>query len=367
MKPINTKDASLKIIAVIFAWFMVRYIKKNVEKTARGVFMKNKCTLKDVAKACGVSAYTVSRAINGKKDISDATRERILETAKKIGYVPNTTARLLKSGRSYNIAIVYDDLENPYYNMVLSKIVRRLDETDYHTTLFYDEKSKSVLNLELMSKILATNVEAIISFIAVSKEACKLNEIWKKPIVVLTHIVPGTNIDYFCFDDLYGGFKLTEHFIKKGASRIGFINATTKLKSGMLRYEGYLQALKSYGYEMNEEVVYHLEDRNIPLETAVTELLYLHEVEAIACFNDLVALTVLKKIHLDGQNAHKKVLVGGFDNIQASIPIPFNMTTIFGDVDEIVDKSVRHILERLKGLEKEVIQEVLPVKLHIGE
>jgi hypothetical protein len=95
LKPINTKDASLKIIAVIFAWFMVRYIKKNVEKTARGVFMKNKCTLKDVAKACGVSAYTVSRAINGKKDISDATRERILETAKKIGYVPNTTARLI--------------------------------------------------------------------------------------------------------------------------------------------------------------------------------------------------------------------------------------------------------------------------------
>ena len=99
---------------------------------------KSKCTLKDVAKACNVSAYTVSRAINGKKDISKETKEMILSVAKKMGYIANSGARNLRVGSTNNIAVIYDDFENPYYNMVIKELAYKLQEKGYYMTMFYD-------------------------------------------------------------------------------------------------------------------------------------------------------------------------------------------------------------------------------------
>ena len=94
-----------------------------------------KCTLADVAKACGVATYTVSRAINDKKDISKETKERILKVAKEMGYTTNVTAKNLRVGNSNTIAIVYDDFENPYYNSLIKKISYKLNEAGYSIAL----------------------------------------------------------------------------------------------------------------------------------------------------------------------------------------------------------------------------------------
>lgn len=64
-------------------------------------------SMKDISETCGVSIATVSKALNGRTDISTSTKERVLEVAKKMGYVPNSSARALKTNRTYNIGVLF--------------------------------------------------------------------------------------------------------------------------------------------------------------------------------------------------------------------------------------------------------------------
>ena len=66
-------------------------------------------SLKDISVRCGVSVATVSKALNGHKDVSEATRERLMKAAKEMGYFPNSQARALKTNRTYNLGVMYLD------------------------------------------------------------------------------------------------------------------------------------------------------------------------------------------------------------------------------------------------------------------
>ena len=66
-------------------------------------------SIKDIAKACGVSVATVSKALNGHNDISQATKEKVREAARQIGYMPNSAARALKTNRTYNLGVLFVD------------------------------------------------------------------------------------------------------------------------------------------------------------------------------------------------------------------------------------------------------------------
>ena len=68
--------------------------------------------MKDVAQSCGVSVATVSKALNGQQDIGEATRERVLSAAREMGYTANVMARALKTNRTYNLGILFEDLQN---------------------------------------------------------------------------------------------------------------------------------------------------------------------------------------------------------------------------------------------------------------
>lgn len=82
--------------------------------------MKNKTvTLADIAKATGFSANTVSHALNNKPDISEKTKKLIKETAEKMGYIANSSASFLRSGKSKNITIIVPDITNPHFSVVI--------------------------------------------------------------------------------------------------------------------------------------------------------------------------------------------------------------------------------------------------------
>lgn len=84
-------------------------------------------TFKDIAKACGVSVATVSKALNGHNDISQATKEKVREAARQLGYMPNSAARALKTNRTYNLGVLFVDeaqsgLTHEFFGAVLDSI-----------------------------------------------------------------------------------------------------------------------------------------------------------------------------------------------------------------------------------------------------
>ena len=103
-------------------------------------------SMKDIAKACGVSVATVSKALNGQKDVGEETKEKIRETAKQMGYFPNAQARALKTNRTYNLGVLFVDearsgLTHDYFANVLDSFKRSAEGSGYDITFINSCKS----------------------------------------------------------------------------------------------------------------------------------------------------------------------------------------------------------------------------------
>ena len=110
-------------------------------------------SMKEIAKKCNVSVASVSKALNGYSDISEETRKLILRTASEMGYLPNSSARTLKTKRSYNIGVMFVDeaasgLTHDYFNHVLESFKRTAEEKGYD---IYERK-----NFRTETKLLRT-------------------------------------------------------------------------------------------------------------------------------------------------------------------------------------------------------------------
>ena len=97
-------------------------------------------SIKDIAKACGVSVATVSKALNGHNDISQATKEKVREAARQLGYMPNSAARALKTNRTYNLGVLFVDeaqsgLTHEFFGAVLDSFKRHTTSPLSTTTL----------------------------------------------------------------------------------------------------------------------------------------------------------------------------------------------------------------------------------------
>lgn len=321
---------------------------------------KNQCTMKDVARAVGVSTYTVSRALNGKKDISDGLRTKILAVAQQMGYVPNIAARGLQSGSTKTVALVLDDLKNLYYNILLSKFTRKLSACGYHVTIYYEWDSISLLNGKLMQRVLSSNPDGIISFLCTDDSARSLNDVWKRPLVVIGAEETEMSADNIYFDDFGGGEMITEYLFSQGCEKIGYINATSKLRPGVMRGKGYARALEKHGQPSDGSLVYNLEDEGFDVDEAVRRLVG-KGVDAIFCFSDMTALdalSVLMKMGLE-----KKIRIAGWDNVTSEVNLPCAFTTVGVDLDSLVDDAVNILLRRIGGFDEAPMHKMYPVCL----
>ena len=98
-------------------------------------------SLKDIAKECGVSTATVSKALNGQHDIGEETKARVRETAERMGYFPNAAARALKTNRSYNVGVLFQEeagsgLTHEYFSGVLNGIKVQVEKMGYDVIHF---------------------------------------------------------------------------------------------------------------------------------------------------------------------------------------------------------------------------------------
>ena len=115
-------------------------------------------SMKEIAKKCNVSVASVSKALNGYSDISEETRKFILKTASEMGYLPNSSARTLKTKRSYNLGVMFVDeaasgLTHDYFNHVLESFKRTAEERGYDITFTSGKISGQKLKHEVIFHI----------------------------------------------------------------------------------------------------------------------------------------------------------------------------------------------------------------------
>ena len=180
-------------------------------------------TLKDVAKRCGVSVATASRALNNRNEVSLATRAKVLKAADEIGYVPSSLAKGLWSGETKVIGVLITTIENPFYANVVSGIEKVVKDHGYNILLCssYEEVQQEFAALTVL---LEQRVDGLILAPVQSKpkylSGCKNNV----PFVLVGRNIPSIESSYVVSDDFKVGAMAAEHLLQQGPT--GFCLST---------------------------------------------------------------------------------------------------------------------------------------------
>lgn len=206
-------------------------------------------TIKDVAKACGISVSTASRAIRGSGYVSEEIKQKVDEARIELGYVPNSFAQKLKHNRHKCIGIVISDINNQFYSLIIEKLINFFEPLGYDTIITYSfEDPKRERNN--FFTLLKSGVNAII-FTPVSDDNLDLIEIAKKRNVILLQIFRSAfpDVASVLIDDAYGAYLATKHLIDLGKKNILLVSVD--LKHTPHRSVGYKKALEENNLSFN--------------------------------------------------------------------------------------------------------------------
>ncbi|HGJ7059995.1 TPA: LacI family DNA-binding transcriptional regulator [Streptococcus pneumoniae] len=220
-------------------------------------------TIKDVAKAAGVSPSTVTRVIQNKSTISDETKKRVRKAMKELNYHPNLNARSLVSSYTQVIGLVLPDdsdafYQNPFFPSVLRGISQVASENHYAIQIATGKDEKERLNA-ISQMVYGKRVDGLIFLYAQEDPLVKLVAEEQFPFLIL-----GKSLSPFIplvdNDNVQAGFDATEYFIKKGCKRIAFIGGSKKLFVTKDRLTGYEQALKHYKLTTDNNRIYFADE-----------------------------------------------------------------------------------------------------------
>lgn len=282
-------------------------------------------TIKDVAKELGVSYSSISRALNGKEGVSRETREKILQTAEKMGYQPNELARGLVNKISKTVGVIIPDINNPFFGEIVAGIADASKENEYGIYLcvsgwdlnnekkyFNDLKKKRVDGIILKSAGENEDYDAV-----------------KIPLMMIECCSKKADFDSVEIDNELGGYLAVKHLLECGYRKLGFILGRENYDASASRLKGAERALTEYGLALRENA---MTEGDLSIEGgrwAAKRLLELNpEMDAIFAMNDLIGMGVLQYCCESNRSVPDQVGVIGYDNIYCAGLPQIELTTI---------------------------------------
>ncbi|MBC7321261.1 substrate-binding domain-containing protein [bacterium] len=276
-------------------------------------------TIYDVAKRAGVSAMTVSRVINGKKDVKPETREKVLKAIEELGYVPNSLARSFVLQKTKTIGLVITDITNPFFT-TLARGVEDTAMKNQFSVIFCntdEDPEKEVLYLELLAR---KRVDGVILASASGKRTPLKSILLRNiPVVLIDREVDGLgDLDIVKGDSIYGAYLLTKHLIDLGHKRIGIIVGSKNISTAEDRVEGYKKALIESGITIDEELIRFAKYSREDGYRVTKELLNLENPPtAIFGGNNFIAVGAMMAIRDCGLRVPEDIALVSFDDIES--------------------------------------------------
>lgn len=286
-------------------------------------------TIKDIAKRTGVSHSTVSRALSGNSLISAETAERIRLAAHEMGYQASAAARSLKTNRTNVIGVILNSMDDPFFSEIVYGIEECAQEAGYSLFIAASQHDP-IREKKIVQAMMEHRADGVIicssSFSAEQGRQLLKHEF---PIVVINHQA-AENFHYSIFhDDIDGSRQITRHLIDLGHKRIAYLGNSLSGRTVLDRVNGYKMELQAFGLPLQESYIHH-EAGGTPQNgyNSVDYFLKLHEIPtAIVCFNDMMAIGVLRGLQAAGVIVPDELSVTGFDNITLSAYTTPSLTT----------------------------------------
>ncbi|MCC5936479.1 MAG: LacI family DNA-binding transcriptional regulator [Lunatimonas sp.] len=278
---------------------------------------KDKATIHDIANKLGITASTVSRALNNHPRISARTKELVHEAAKEINYKPNSFAVALRNGRSRLIGIVIPTVNRNFFSSIVRGIEEYANERDYRVviTQSYDnyEKEKQTVNA-----LIDAQVDGIM--VSLGKTTTGLTHFKKAidmgiPLVFFDRVAEELPVSQVVIDDFQASFLMTEHMIRQGYRRIAHFNSPMKINIFKERFRGYREALETYGLSVDPNLLIYsnlqLEDGRESVHTLLNKGISFDAIFSASDYSIVGAMQELKK---NGIRIPEDVGLAGFGN-----------------------------------------------------
>lgn len=295
-------------------------------------------SMKEIAKRCNVSVASVSKALNGYSDISEETRKFILRTASEMGYLPNSSARTLKTRRSYNLGVMFVDeamsgLTHDYFNHVLESFKRTAEEKGYDITFTSGNVSGQKMSYYEHCRYRGVDgvVIACINFSTKEVRELVCSEI---PIVTIDHVFDGRIA--VVSNNILGMEELVTYVYEQGHRKIAYIHGEDSSVTRS-RLNSFYRTLQRNGVEVPE---YY--DKEIPYRDAdsaaqaTAELLDLPDPPTCILYpDDFSAIGGINEIRERGLRIPEDVSIAGYDGITLARVLEPKLTTMCQDTAAI--------------------------------
>ena len=328
-------------------------------------------TIKDLSQHCGLSVSAISKALNNYTDISEETRAYVRKVAAEMGYFPNAQARALKTNRSYNIGVVYEDgnhygLNHYYFTSLLNAFKSAVEAHGYDVTFINKNIGNGQLSYLNHCRYRSMDGALIACVDFYNPEVVELSQS-SVPVVTIDHLFAGCAC--VISDNRAGIRDLVRHVAQLGHTRIAMIHGEFSAVSDS-RMSSFYETMNQLGLPVTPEYVigslYHNAEAS---REATQKLLALPErPSCILMSDDYAALGGIEAISEAGLRIPEDISIAGYDGILMSQLIRPRLTTIQQDTERIGKEAALLLVQRIEHRkDPPSAPMIIPGRLILGE
>lgn len=317
-------------------------------------------TSKDIAKIAGVSQSTVSRVLTNDPRVRAETRERVLRVLAEKKYEPNLAARMMRTGHTGVVGVVIARMTNPFHSYLLHTLAAKLTSVGLQTIFWHAEQGADQAAVQAIRQ---RRVDAMI-FTTAAADSIPLAAAVDQgiPVLLVHRAVERLACDQVTGDNWEGGRMVGQYLTRR--SRIGLISGDLNASTIREREMGFRSALASAGVEIADRDCARVDVSHREGREAARRMLDRDDPpDAIFAVNDITAFGVVDAARSLGVRVPDQLWVVGYDDIEMASWEAFNLTTVNEPVQDMVDRGVALLRQRLADSSSEPEKVCLPCTL----
>jgi len=311
--------------------------------------MQKEITIYDIAERLGVSATTVSRALNDNPRINKKTREKVHQMARELGYRHNTIAANLRKQQTKTIGVILHEVNSYFATSVLAGIEKVTTPENFDILITHSAET-AVREKANVKNLINKRVDGIIVSLAMhSHDTEHFTPIFEReiPLVFFDRVLQSAACTKVVIDNFQGGYDATNHLIAQGCKKIAHITGDLGLNVYMDRFKGYQKALKDHKIKFNKDLVKVCGLNKAETTQAVTEMLE-QKPDAFFIPSDFAAAVCMEILRNKDVRIPQDIAVFGFNNDMLSDLITPKLSTIDYPGFLMGEMAAKTLIEQIK-------------------
>lgn len=332
-------------------------------------------TIKDIAKALGLSTSTVSRALRDSYEISPETKEKVLQYARETNYRPNPIALSLKEKRSSSIGVLVSEIANSFFSQVINGIESVAQERGYNVVIAQSKESYE-REVSALNYLASRSVDGIIlSVSAETYDFSAISNLYNKGMAMVgfDRIAETLQMHKVIVNNKRGAYDATSQLIKNGFKNIACIASSSYLSISKERIQGYLDALQENNIKVNDELIAYCAHGGMlydEVEVAMKKLMSsTKKPDAIIACSDKITTNAMRYCKKEKIAIPEKLGLIGFSNLDLTELLSPSLSVVRQPAGDMGKKAAELLLSMIES--KRAVTEfqtvVLPAEIHERE